>query len=128
VNRGKSTTETATTAYRSQIAISGHRGLSFELFVQLIFELATLIGDRVRLRGFRRATGMQAVLLGSQQHLLLVAHFGLQLAEMLIAHNGLSRHTRRQPAILLVRKICGRDREIVRRRAPNKIDQQREDQ
>lgn len=74
---GELTTGATTTAHRPKIAIPGHRGLGFELFVHLIFELAALIGHRIHLRGFRCATGLQAILLGSQQHLFLVAHFRL---------------------------------------------------
>ena len=67
---GQLTTGATTTTHRPKIAIPGHRSRGFELFIELIFELAALIGDRVHLRGFRRAAGLQAILFGAGQELL----------------------------------------------------------
>ena len=121
------TTGATPTTHGPKITLPGHRGRGFELFVQLIFQLAALIGHRVHLGSFGCAAGLQAMLLGAGQQVLLVAHFGLQLAEMLVAYDGLRWDNWRQSAILLVRDICRRHREIGRRRAPTQAHQQQED-
>jgi hypothetical protein len=96
-------------AHGAQITILRHRRLGFELFVELIFELASLISRGIYLSGFRSATGIQAILLGSEQYLFQITHIGLQLAKMLVAHNRLCWRAGRKSTILLVARICNWD-------------------
>jgi hypothetical protein len=79
------------------------------LFVDLIFELASLISCGIYLSGFRSATGMQAILLGSEHDLFQITHIGLQLAKVLVAHNRLCWRAGRESTVLLAARICNRD-------------------
>ncbi len=65
------------TTHGPQITILCHCRLNSELLVDLVFELALLIGDGIHLRGVRGATGIQAILLGSDQYLFQIAYIGL---------------------------------------------------
>ena len=118
LTREQLTTRATMTTHSAQIATPGHCRLNFELLVDLVFDLTSLIGHGMHLRGFRGATGIQAILLGSEQDLFQIAHIGLQLAKMLVAHNRLVWRAGREPTILLVARIGNGDCQVVRRRTP----------
>jgi hypothetical protein len=64
-------------------------GISLELFVELIFQLASLIGYGVGLGGFRVTTGVEPSPFRTEHCIFEIANLRLELAKMLRAYGRL---------------------------------------
>jgi hypothetical protein len=70
-------TGAAAATHGAEIAGPGGRRRVFELFVELVFELAPLIGEGIWLSSFRCSTGLQAIVLGAEDDFFQIMHIRL---------------------------------------------------